>query len=127
MAPTEEAILSNFLLPPSPLPSIITLKAFTELFPRAQQSSPHVRALYRDLQQQRARVVDVVARNVAAEAKRGNAQRRAVVRERRHAEREDQDDEIGIENAVSFDKAIVLFGWLTTLSVIWTFVKFRLH
>jgi hypothetical protein len=71
--------------------------------------------------------VDVVARNVAAEAKRGNAQRRAVVRERRHAEREDQDDEIGIENAVSFDKAIVLFGWLTTLSVIWTFVKFRLH
>jgi hypothetical protein len=70
--------------------------------------------------------VDAVARNVTAEAKRGHAQQRAVVRERRHAEREDHDDEIGIENAVSSDRAIVSSSWLTELSVIWILIKFRL-
>lgn len=101
MAPTEATILSTFLLPPAPLPSIITLKAFTELFPRSQQSSPQVKALYRDLQQQRARLADSVARNIAGEVKRGNTQRRLVVRARREAENEGQDDEIDVENAVS--------------------------
>ncbi|EPE35255.1 hypothetical protein GLAREA_10952 [Glarea lozoyensis ATCC 20868] len=100
MAPTEEAILSSFLLPPSPLPSIITLKAFTELFPKAQQSSPQIRVLYRDLQHQRARVVDAVTHNISNESKRGRTQRRAVIRERRRAERGDQDDEVRIENAL---------------------------
>ena len=101
MAPTEATILSAFLLPPGPLPSIISLKAFTELFPRSQQSSPQIRSLYRDLQHQRARLVDAVARNITTEVKRGNTQRRAVVRARKAAGREEQDDEVDIENAVS--------------------------
>lgn len=101
MAPTEATILSAFLLPPAPLPAIIPLKAFTELFPRTQQSSPQLRRLYRDLQHQRAQITDAVARNIAAEVKRGNAQRRAVTQARRAAEREEQDDEVHIENAVS--------------------------
>ena len=101
MAPTEATILTTFLLPPAPLPSIITLKAFTELFPKSQQSSPQVRALYRDLQHQRARLIDGVGRNIAAEIERGNAQRRAVVRARREAEKEEQDDEVDVETAVS--------------------------
>lgn len=100
MAPTESMILSTFLLPPTPLPAIITLKAFTELFPRSQQSSPQVKALYRDLQQQRTRLTDAVGRNIAAEVKRGDAQRRVVVRARREAEKEGQDDEADVENAV---------------------------
>lgn len=100
MAPTESTILSTFLLPPAPLPAIITLKAFAELFPRSQQSSPQVKALYRDLQQQRARLTDAVTRNIDGEVKRGNAQRRIVVRARREAEKEGQDDEADIENAV---------------------------
>ena len=102
MAPTEATILSTFLLPPAPLPSIISLKAFTDLFPRAQQSSPQIRNLYRDLQHQRAQLTDAVARNIAAEIKRGNAQRRTVVRARRAAERQEQDDEEDVEIAVSF-------------------------
>ncbi|RDL39254.1 Uncharacterized protein BP5553_03594 [Venustampulla echinocandica] len=100
MAPTEATILSSFLLPPAPLPSLISLKAFTELFPRSQQASPQIKALYRDLQRQRARLTDAVARNIATEVKRGNAQRRAVVRARRRAENEEQDDEADIENAL---------------------------
>ncbi|KUJ18229.1 uncharacterized protein LY89DRAFT_644230 [Mollisia scopiformis] len=100
MAPTEATILSTFLLPPAPLPSIISLKAFAELFPRSQQSSPQVKALYRDLQQQRAKLTDAVGRNIVAEVKRGIGQRRVVVRARRAAEQEDQDDEADVENAL---------------------------
>ncbi len=101
MAPTETTILSNFLLPPAPLPAVISLAAFKELFPRAQQASPQIKALYRDLQRQRSRLVDAVEHNIAAETKRGDAQRRVVVRARREAEKEDQDDEVDIEVAVS--------------------------
>ena len=101
MAPTEAALLSGFLLPPAPLPAILTLKSFTQLFPKSQQSSPQVKALYRDLQNQRGRVTDAVGNNIVAEVKRGNAQRRAVVRARREAEKEEQDDEVDVENAVS--------------------------
>jgi len=108
MAPTEATILSTFLLPPAPLTSIISLKAFSELFSRSQRS-PHVRLLYRDLQHQRAQITDAVAHNIAAEVKRGNAQRRAVVRARRAAEVEDGDDEVEVENA--------LFGQTSSLSV----------
>ncbi|KAK0108937.1 hypothetical protein ONS96_002774 [Cadophora gregata f. sp. sojae] len=100
MAPTEETILSTFLLSPAPLPTIITLKAFTELFPRSQQSSPQIKALYRDLQHQRARLTDTVSRNIAAEVKRGKAQRREVARARKEAEREQQDDEVDVERAL---------------------------
>jgi centromere-localized protein 2 len=101
MPPTEATLLSAFLLPPAPLPAIITLKSFTKLFPTSQQSSPQIKALYRDLQQQRARLTDEVARNIVAEVKRGNAQRRAVIRARREAEKEEQDDEMDVETAVS--------------------------
>ncbi|KAH8796541.1 Cnl2/NKP2 family protein-domain-containing protein [Hyaloscypha finlandica] len=100
MPPTEATLLSAFLLPPAPLPAIITLKSFTQLFPKSQQSSPQVKALYRDLQNQRARITDAVAKNIIAEVKRGNAQRRAVVRARREAEKEEQDDDVAVETAL---------------------------
>lgn len=104
MAPSESAILNNFLLVPSQLPAIISLQEFTALFPRPQQSSPHVRALYRDLQSQRNAVVDLVASNIEAEVKRAKGLRRAVVRARREAESQDYDDEIDIERTVIPDK-----------------------
>ena len=99
--PTEETILTTFLIPPAPLPSIITLKTFTALFPRAQQSSPQIRSLYRDLQNQRAQLTDAIQQSIAVEVKRGNAQRRAVVKARRAAGRGNQDDETDVEFAVS--------------------------
>lgn len=99
--PTEATLLSTFLLPPAPLPAITSLKEFTTLFPKSQQSSPQIKALYRDLQRQRTNVVDSVAANIVAETKRGLAQKRAVVRARRGQGREEPDDEIDVETAVS--------------------------
>lgn len=87
MAPTEESILSNFLLLPAPLPTFITLQKFAELFPRAQRSNPQIRLLYRELQHLRDLHTDDVEQNVVQEAKRGERQQREVLRVRRKAEK----------------------------------------
>ncbi|KAH6621418.1 Cnl2/NKP2 family protein-domain-containing protein [Chaetomium sp. MPI-SDFR-AT-0129] len=97
MVPTEQAILSNYLLTPAQLPAIISLQEFIALFPRPLQSSPKIRSLYRDLQGQRNAVVDAVAEEVEEEAKHGKAMRRAVIRAKREAEAQEQDDEVDIE------------------------------
>ncbi|KAI1858889.1 uncharacterized protein JN550_012348 [Neoarthrinium moseri] len=98
MAPTESAILQNYLLVPARLPVIVSLQEFTSYFPKSQQSSPQVRTLYRDLQQQRNAVVDSVASNINDEVRRGKALRRAVAKARREAETDEGiDDEIEIE------------------------------
>ena len=109
MAPTESTILANYLLVPAQLPAIISLKEFTELFPRAQQPSPHIRTLYRDLQTQRNALVDAVSANIEDETKRGKILRRDVVRARREAENREVDDEIEIERAVCLLDLTVLF------------------
>lgn len=101
MAPTEATILTNYLLVPAQLPAIISLKEFTELFPRAQQSSPQIRKLYRDLQNQRNDLIDEVASNIEIEVKRGKLLRREVLRAKREAEDQEGDDEIDLERAVS--------------------------
>ncbi|KAH8677962.1 Cnl2/NKP2 family protein-domain-containing protein [Xylariales sp. PMI_506] len=98
MAPSEAAILQNYLLLPARLPTVVSLQEFTSYFPKSQQSSPQIRVLYRDLQQQRNGVVDAVAGNIDAEVKRGKALRRAVAKARREAELDEGiDDEIEIE------------------------------
>jgi len=101
MAPTESTILEHYLLIPSQLPSIVSLKEFTELFPRALQSSPHIRTLYRDLQNQRNEVADSVKANIEAEVKRGKTLRREVVKARREEEGHEVDNEVEIERVVS--------------------------
>lgn len=100
MPPTEQTILTTFLLAPSSLTTIYTFQSFQALFPRAQQSSPEVKRLYRALQHRRALVTDSVAQNIDDEVERGNSQRRAVVRARRAAEKQEPDEEIAVENAV---------------------------
>jgi centromere-localized protein 2 len=100
MAPTEAELLANYLIQPSTLTAITTLEQFKALFPRPLQSSPQVRSLFRDLQAQRADILDQVAENIADEAKRGLAMRREVLRAKREAEREDIDAEIEMERAV---------------------------
>lgn len=98
--PTETSILANYLLTPSQLPAIISLKEFTDLFPRAQQSTPQVRTLYRDLQAQRNAHADAVASHIDDEARRGKALRREILRAKRDAANPDEDDEVDIERAV---------------------------
>lgn len=106
MAPTETTILVNYLLVPAQLPAIISLKEFTDLFPRAQQSSPFIRKLYRDLQTKRNGLVDDVASNIEDEAKRGKVLRREILRSKREAQDAGGDDEIDIERAVWVTQSI---------------------
>ncbi|KAF3481332.1 uncharacterized protein GIQ15_04091 [Arthroderma uncinatum] len=75
MAPSEESILMNFLLSPSPLPTAISLEQFTKLFPKQLQSHPQIRTLYRDLQYLRAQDIDLVRENIQAEIKSGEKQK----------------------------------------------------
>lgn len=109
MPPTESQILTTFLLPPAPLPAILSLQQFEALFPHTTKnaSQQQIRTLYRSLQHQRALVVDAVAQDIEAEVKRGKAQRRVVVRTRRAGELgvleglEEGDVEGDLERAVS--------------------------
>ncbi|KAI9717072.1 MAG: hypothetical protein M1812_005007 [Candelaria pacifica] len=102
MAPTEAAILSNFLLPPAPLPTIISLQRFADLFPRAQRGNPQIQHLYRELQHQRALDTDHVKQNITTESKRGQRQMREIAKARRKSEQEDlatdQSREVALEN-----------------------------
>ena len=82
MPPTEGELLSSFLLAPAPLPSIISLQKFTDLFPRPQQSSPQIKHLYHNLQGRRALDIEHIKRNVTREVKQGEKQRRHIVKAR---------------------------------------------
>lgn len=75
MAPTEASILNNFLLSPAPLPTIISLQKFADLFPKSQRSHPQVKLLYRELQHLRAIDIDLVKDNIFREVRRGDRQR----------------------------------------------------
>ncbi|KAL1983448.1 hypothetical protein VTN96DRAFT_10354 [Rasamsonia emersonii] len=75
MAPSEESILSNFLLSPASLPTIISLQKFTELFPKRLQSHPQIKVLYRELQELRSQDMDLVSENISKEVRRGAKQK----------------------------------------------------
>ncbi|CAK7273429.1 hypothetical protein SEPCBS119000_005651 [Sporothrix epigloea] len=104
MAPSEASILEQFLLAPSHLPTIVPLDDFIALFPRASQSSPQVRALYRDLQRQRNAVIDAVAADIDDEVARGRVLQRHALRARLRADAQEDaagDDELQIERFVA--------------------------
>ncbi|KAJ5908824.1 Kinetochore subunit NKP2 [Penicillium taxi] len=75
MAPSEESILSNFLLSPAPLPTVLPLQKFTELFPKRLRNHPHIRTLYRELQQVREQDMDRVSENIHLEIQNGERQK----------------------------------------------------
>lgn len=75
MAPSEESILSNFLLSPAPLPTVLSLQKFTDLFPRRLRNHPHIRTLYRELQQVREQDMDQVNGNIDQEIQQGERQK----------------------------------------------------
>ncbi|KKK26183.1 hypothetical protein ARAM_000955 [Aspergillus rambellii] len=75
MAPSETSILSNFLLAPASLPTVMSLQQFTELFPKRLRSHPHIRVLYRELQQLREQDMDIVNENIDKEVQEGDSQK----------------------------------------------------
>lgn len=83
MPPTETTILNTLILPLAPLPTILPIPKFTALFPASVRSNPQISRLYRALQHQRTLQTDAVRTNIAAEARRGEAQKRIVARARR--------------------------------------------
>ncbi|KAK1473309.1 Cnl2/NKP2 family protein [Colletotrichum cuscutae] len=100
MAPTEAAILHNYLTVPAQLPSAITLEEFTELFPKPHRANPQIRSLYRDLQHQRRALVDTVTENIENEEKNGRIIKREIARAQKRANTEDADQELEIERAL---------------------------
>lgn len=106
MAPTEASILSNFLLTPASLPTVMSLQKFTELFPKRLRSHPHVRVLYRELQQLREQDMDLVNENIDKELDQGEIQKADL----RKAMREAGVDGLGADDQREMDLDIQLFS-----------------
>ncbi|KAF5853949.1 hypothetical protein GGP41_006736 [Bipolaris sorokiniana] len=85
--PSQEAkILCDFLLTPAPLRDFITLREFTDIFPRAHRANPAVQDIYRELQRLRDKDIELVRRDIADEVKRSKQLRREYARERRQVD-----------------------------------------
>ncbi|PYH80913.1 hypothetical protein BO82DRAFT_375305 [Aspergillus uvarum CBS 121591] len=112
MAPSETAILSNFLLTPAPLPTIISLQQFTELFPKRLRSHPHIRVLYRELQEIREQDLDLVNENIDKEAVQGERQKA----ELRKSLMKTGIDGISSAEQREMDMDVELFGQTTSTS-----------
>ncbi|OJD14505.1 hypothetical protein AJ78_05155 [Emergomyces pasteurianus Ep9510] len=106
MAPSEVSILTNFLLSPSSLPTLITLEKFTELFPRRLRSHPQIRVLYRELQHIRSQDLDLVRENIDKEIRRGERQREELRSAKRATGVSGMDQSDKLETAMD----IQLFG-----------------
>ena len=74
----ESEILTDYLLNPASLRTIITLDEFRDLFPPSHQINPEIDQLYADLQFVRSVDTDLVAQNIHAEVRDGERQRRAL-------------------------------------------------
>jgi centromere-localized protein 2 len=84
MSSQEAKILGDFLLAPAPLRDFVTLRDFTDVFPRAHRANPAVQEIYRELQQIRDKDVELVRQDIIDEVKRSKQLRREYARERRH-------------------------------------------
>ncbi|KAH7399050.1 Cnl2/NKP2 family protein-domain-containing protein [Phaeosphaeria sp. MPI-PUGE-AT-0046c] len=83
MPSPEAQLLSDFLVAPAALRDFMTLRQFTDIFPRGHRDSPAVKDLYRELQRLREHDVDVVRRAIVEEVTRSKRLRREYARERR--------------------------------------------
>ncbi|KAH6618990.1 Cnl2/NKP2 family protein-domain-containing protein [Boeremia exigua] len=80
---SEAKLLGDFLLAPAPLRDFMTLRQFTDIFPRSHRENPAVHDLYRELHRLREAEIGIVRDDVAKEVKRSKPLRRAYARERR--------------------------------------------
>lgn len=106
MAPSETSILSSFLLSPASLPTVISLQQFTELFPKRLRSHPHVRILYRELQETREQDMDTVNGNIDQETKQGERQKEQLRQSLMKNGIDDMDD----HDRREMDMDVQLFG-----------------
>jgi len=121
LASKEAEQMKQYLLLPARLPDIFTLEQFRAMFPRAARSSPHIKTLYRDLQAQRAALVDSVSASIDAHAKDGRLLRHRL-KLRQDAEATEaaggDDVELEVERAMFGGNAAGLRPRLHTLQTI---------
>lgn len=86
MPSTEAKLLSDFLVAPASLRDFMTLRQFTNIFPKGHRSNPAVKELYRELYALRERDIEAVRQDIALEVKRSKQLRRDYARERRQVD-----------------------------------------
>ncbi|KAF9888115.1 hypothetical protein FE257_009251 [Aspergillus nanangensis] len=110
MPPSETSILSNFLLSPASLPTVISLQQFTDFFPKRLRSHPQIRVLYRELQELREHDMDRVNGNIDSETRRGETQKA----ELRRAIMKTGIDGMSVDDQREMDVDVQLFGQPST-------------
>ena len=78
----EHKLLTDFLVVPAGLGDFMTLRQFTEIFPKSQRSNPTVKELYRELYAIRESDVAVVRQDITDQVKRSRPLRRQCARQR---------------------------------------------
>ncbi|KAI5799970.1 Cnl2/NKP2 family protein-domain-containing protein [Geopyxis carbonaria] len=94
---TEQQILKSFLLSRAPLEEFVSLKQYTELFPKEKRNNPQIKLLYRELQVLRNRQCDRIEKNIVMEARLGARQRKELKQRGREERTMDTDIMEGIE------------------------------
>ncbi|KAF2658366.1 hypothetical protein K491DRAFT_713541 [Lophiostoma macrostomum CBS 122681] len=82
MSTQEAKLLSDFLLAPAALRDVLTLKEFTDIFPKAYRTQPAVKDLYQELQRLRQEDIETVRQNVVDEVKKSKRLRREIAQSR---------------------------------------------
>lgn len=79
----EAKLLTDFLIAPASLRDFMTLRQFTDIFPKGHRSNPAIKELYRELYTLRERDIEAVRQDIADEVKRSKRLKREYARERR--------------------------------------------
>ncbi|KAH7392551.1 Cnl2/NKP2 family protein-domain-containing protein [Pyrenochaeta sp. MPI-SDFR-AT-0127] len=83
MPSQETQMLNDFLLAPAALRDFMTLRQFTDIFPKGHRANPAVQDVYRELQRLREKDMESVRRSITEEVKRSKQLRREYAKERR--------------------------------------------
>jgi centromere-localized protein 2 len=100
MASYDIAQMKQYLILPARLPDIFTLEQFRAMFPRATHSSPQIKTLYRDLQAQRAAMVDAVSAEINSQARDNRHVRRRLKHQNQEAMLDEADVDLEAERAM---------------------------
>jgi hypothetical protein len=82
----EAKLLSDFLIVPASLREFMTLRQFTDIFPKGHRTNPAIKELYQELYTLRERDVELVRQDIAEEVKRSKQLKREHAKKRRETD-----------------------------------------
>ncbi|PVI07245.1 hypothetical protein DM02DRAFT_357297 [Periconia macrospinosa] len=82
----EAKLLSDFLIVPASLRDFMTLRQFTDIFPKGLRSNPAIKQLYHELYTLREKDIELVRQDIADEVKRSKQLKREYAQERRQTD-----------------------------------------